>query len=104
MAMNMRLARARGMALIEAAIVMPLIFLLVFGVIEYGWLFLKAQQISNACRQGARVGIRPSSDAATITSAVQSALRVNGLDTSGYTLTITPSDPTTLAAGAALTV
>ena len=35
----------------------PLIILLVFGVIEYGWMLLKSQDISNAARSGARAGV-----------------------------------------------
>jgi Flp pilus assembly protein TadG len=41
--------------MVEAAIVLPLLLLLTLGVIEYGWLFLNAQWITNAARQGARI-------------------------------------------------
>jgi Flp pilus assembly protein TadG len=96
--------KRRGAAAIETALVLPLVLLVTFGVIEYGWLLLKSQQISNACRHGARIGARYGSSAATITAAVQSSLNTAGLGTSGFTLTLTPSDPMTLASGDALTV
>jgi len=48
----------RGAAAVEAAIILPLLLLITFAVIEYGWLFLKSQQITNAARNGARVAIR----------------------------------------------
>jgi Flp pilus assembly protein TadG len=44
----------RGVSIVELAIVTPLLLLLIFGVIEYAWLFLKASGISNAAREGAR--------------------------------------------------
>ena len=49
-------ARQSGLATIEMAMVLPLLMLLTLGVIEYGWMFLKSQQITNAARQGARAG------------------------------------------------
>ena len=35
------------------------VLLFTFGAIKYGWLFLKAQQITNAARQGARMATLP---------------------------------------------
>jgi len=45
----------RGAAMVEMAIVLVLLLMLSLGVIEYGWLFLTMQRITNAARQGARV-------------------------------------------------
>jgi len=38
----------------ELVLLMPLLLILVFGVIEYGWMFLKASEIADAARRGAR--------------------------------------------------
>ena len=54
-----QLHRRDGLAVVEMAIVLPLLILLTFGMIEYGWLFLRSQEISNAARQGARIGVWP---------------------------------------------
>ena len=43
----------------EAALILPLLLLLVFGVIEYSWMFWKASDISSAARRGARAAIVP---------------------------------------------
>ena len=51
----------RGAAAVEMAIVLPLLLMLTLGAIRYGWLFLKAQQITNAARYGARIAILPNS-------------------------------------------
>ena len=94
----------RGAALMEAAIVLPLVLLLLFGVIEYGWLFLKSQQINNACREGARVGVRHGSVGADVTSAVQNSLQAVGLESSAYSITMSPGDPGTIDRGDPFTV
>ena len=52
-------SRQRGVALVETAIVISLIITLTMGMIEYGWMFLKAQQINNAARHGVRQAILP---------------------------------------------
>ena len=49
--------RYRGLAVVEAAIVFPLLLMITLGAIEYGWLFLKAHQLANAARSGARVAV-----------------------------------------------
>ncbi len=46
----------RGAALVEAALVFPLLVLLVFGSIEYGLIFRDENNITTAARAGARVG------------------------------------------------
>ncbi len=47
----------RGAAAVEFAIVLPLLFVLLFGIIEFGILFYNYQVITNASREGARAGI-----------------------------------------------
>ena len=98
------LIQRRGIALTELAIVLPLLLTVTFGVMEYGWMFLKAHQVANAALQGARVGARPDATAATITTAVNSAMSSAGIPAAAYTTTITPNNPTTLSAGQQLRV
>jgi Flp pilus assembly protein TadG len=50
----------KGAALIEFAIVLPLLLLLVFGIIEFGVLLYNKQVITNASREGARAAINTS--------------------------------------------
>jgi len=47
----------RGGALVEFAIVLPLLLILVFGIIEFGLLLYNQAVITNASREGARAGI-----------------------------------------------
>ncbi|OQY25064.1 MAG: hypothetical protein B6I37_02335 [Desulfobacteraceae bacterium 4572_35.2] len=46
-----------GAALVEFAIVLPLLLLLLVGMIEFGLLFYNKQVLTNASREGARAGI-----------------------------------------------
>jgi Flp pilus assembly protein TadG len=43
-----------GLAIVETAIVFPILLLITLGVIHFAWLFLKAHQITAIARDGAR--------------------------------------------------
>jgi len=47
----------RGAAAVEFAVVAPLFFLLVFGMIEFGRMVMIQQILTNASREGARVAV-----------------------------------------------
>ncbi len=53
----------RGVALVEAAIVTPLLLGLIFGIIEFGFVFKDKLTVSNASRAGARAGSAAGSNA-----------------------------------------
>jgi len=63
--------RRRGTAAVEAALMMPLIMLMTFALIKYGWLYVKVQQINNAARHGARVAARADSNVGTIDTEIE---------------------------------
>ncbi len=44
-----------GSALVEFAIVFPLLVFLVFGIMEAGWAFSQSVEVRNAAREGARL-------------------------------------------------
>lgn len=52
-----RQPRSRGQALVEFALVAPIFFLLLFGIIEAGRFILYYQTLNNATREGARYAI-----------------------------------------------
>jgi len=49
--------KERGASLVEFAVVLPLLILLVFGIMEAGWLFAQQVEIRNAAREGARLAV-----------------------------------------------
>ncbi len=98
-------SRSEGIVLVELAIVLPLLLMLTFGIIEYGWLFLKAQQVTNAARQGARVGATPDATNADVENAVSTVLTAAGMGGSGYSLAYQPAgDVGSLDTGTTFTV
>lgn len=46
-----------GAALVEMALVMPLLVLLLFGIMEAGWAFSQSVEVRNAAREGARLAV-----------------------------------------------
>ena len=47
----------RGVTALEFTIIAPLVFVLIFGMIEFGCYFYDRALITNACREGARAGV-----------------------------------------------
>lgn len=57
-----RLSCARGVAMVEFALVAPLMLLILFGIIAYGGYFWRAhalQQLANDAARGAIAGLTP---------------------------------------------
>jgi len=77
-----------GQALVEMALVLPLFFLLLFGVIEMGRVGYAYITVSNAARAGGRVATIGAADS-EITSSVQNA--ATSLDPASLTINITPN-------------
>lgn len=96
--------KRRGLAAVEMAIVLPLLLLLTFGILEYGWMFYKVGQVNDAARRGARVAVRSDAKSADVTNAVTTDLSNCGLAGSGYTLAINPGDVSAVPTGQLISV
>ena len=94
----------RGAAAVEFAIVAPVFFLMVFGMIEFGRALMVQQVLTNASREGARVGVldSPTPTRDQVLSTVNTYLQSAGI--SGSTVTINPTEPTTAGYGMPVTV
>jgi Flp pilus assembly protein TadG len=94
----------RGAAAVEFAIVAPVFFMMVFGMIELGRAIMVQQILTNAAREGVRVGVldSPTPTASVVTTTVTNYLQKAGI--AGATVTIDPSEPTTAGYGAPVTV
>ncbi len=84
-------AARRGLSLVEAAIVLPLLILLTFAVMEYGWMFYKVSAVNNAARHGARTAALAGGTDALARSRVLAAMSAAGMTIPGGNVTITPS-------------
>ena len=60
--------RERGQAVIEMALTLPLLLLIVLGIFDFGLMFQKYEVVTNAAREGARVGVLPDYTPATATN------------------------------------
>jgi uncharacterized protein (UPF0333 family) len=85
--MSFQLRDNRGQALLEFALVLPVLLLLVFGIIEFGLIFFDNLVITQAAREGARVGVVGGSDAEIIETIEYSAA---SLDQSRLQIEIEP--------------
>jgi hypothetical protein len=47
----------KGVSVLEFAIILPLLLVILFGIIEFGFLMYNQQVITNAAREGARYGV-----------------------------------------------
>ena len=69
-----------GAALIEFAIVLPLMLLVLFGTIDFGLLFQRYQVVTNAAREGARIAVLPDYSDADAEARVTEFLTAGGLN------------------------
>ncbi|NMC19699.1 MAG: pilus assembly protein [Thermogutta sp.] len=80
-----------GVAAVEFAVVAPLFFLLLLGMIEFGRMVMVQQVITNASREGARLGVLDGTTTTEITNAVEAYLASGGVRNA--TVTVTPDPP-----------
>ncbi|MGN0547583.1 MAG: TadE/TadG family type IV pilus assembly protein [Acutalibacteraceae bacterium] len=52
--MKKKLKNENGQAMVEFALVLPILLFVVCGIIDFGWLFYNQLSLDNACREGAR--------------------------------------------------
>ncbi|MGE5612104.1 MAG: TadE/TadG family type IV pilus assembly protein [Bacillota bacterium] len=82
----------RGAVLIEAVIVLPLLLLLLFGIIEFGYCFYVLHTMKGAAWAGVRVAITPNTNEADATARLHAAIgglmQNAGIATGEYTTAI----------------
>ncbi len=79
----------QGVAAVEFAVLAPLLFLLIFGMIEFGRMVMVQQILTNASREGARRGILEQATATEVNSVVVDYLTNSSV--AGATVTISPA-------------
>ena len=80
--------RRPGTAVVELAVVLPLLTLLLVGVWELGRMVQVKQVLSNAAREGARRAATGTRSVADVDAAVKSYLAGAGFNTTGYTVKV----------------
>ena len=92
----------RGAAVVEFAIVAPLLVLLIFGIIEVGRLVMVQQILTNASREGARRAVLEHATAAEVQTVADNYLSNSSI--SGATVTVDPIPLSSLGFGESVTV
>ncbi len=74
--MKMMRRSESGMAILETAIVLPVLLLVVFAIVELGLAFARLQVVQNAAREGARAAVlfRTDCTPTKVTTAVNQAV------------------------------
>lgn len=83
--------RRAGAAAVEFAIVAPVFFLVVLGIIEFGRMVMVQQVITNAAREGARIAVLDSATSDRVTTRVNSYMEA--ADLPNGTVIVTPGNP-----------
>lgn len=95
----------RGAAAVEFAIIAPLFFLLIFGLIEFGRMVMVQQIITNASREGARIAVLDGTTKQEVQAAVMNYLqsaRIYGV--SPEDIPVDPDPPNAAGYGEPVTV
>lgn len=83
-----RSKRRSAAASVEFAVVAPIFFLLVLGMVEVGRGLMVQHLLLNAARQGCRIGILPSNGNTQISSAVADTLAPAGITAQNVSVTV----------------
>ncbi len=81
--------KRRAAAIVEFAVVLPLLLTILFGIIEYGWVFMVRQTLQTAAREGCRLAVLQTSVApyTNVLTRVSNVMGPTGLST--YTVSMT---------------
>ena len=99
---NRFLASEHGAESAESVVALPLIVIVIFTGLEYGWLALRSLQVDAAARAGARQASMAGMAVGSVEEAVGESLRRSGI--SGGTVVISPADPGEAEAGDVVSV
>ncbi|MBP7933234.1 MAG: pilus assembly protein [Phycisphaerae bacterium] len=86
-----RPAARRGGAVVEMAVVTPLLLLMLFGIIEFGYIFMMENSLTNATREACRTATLPGSTDTDIRSRFQQAIASTGLTVTDSMIIIEPA-------------
>jgi Flp pilus assembly protein TadG len=88
-----RLRRERGAELIEMAMVTPILLMIIAGIFDFGMMFRAWEIVTNAAREGARIGTLPGYTAQDIDARVEQYMAVSGVTTTCDLDEPAPGDP-----------
>jgi Flp pilus assembly protein TadG len=87
---------------VEFAVVAPLFFLLIFGMIEFGRMVMVQQVITNGSREGARIAVLDGATTDEVVTTVDNYLQ--NASVVGANVAVTPNPPSSAGYGEPVTV
>jgi Flp pilus assembly protein TadG len=94
----------RGASVLELLLVLPILLMLSFGAVDYGYVMFVKNTLEGAAETGARAGIPPTATNASVTSAVSNVMTAAGLTTYTVSITDTSNNPLNVSGLAAGTM
>ena len=101
-----RLGGEQGTALLETALILPLLLLVSVGIFEFGRAFQTWQILTNAAREGARLAVMPGPVAGAVDTRVRNYLTSGMLDPTAIanaTVIVDPAATVAIGGGATAT-
>ena len=92
----------RGSAAVEFAVVAPLLFAVLLGLVEFGRVMMVEQTLVSSAREACRVAVLPGTSRQDVLDRAAASLGAAGI--SGYTVTMNPDPPSSAAEGSPVTV
>ena len=80
----------RGAAVVEFAVIAPLLFMLIFGMLEFGRLIMVQQVLTNASREGARRAVLEQASAAEVETLVADYLTASSVVGANVNVAVQP--------------
>ncbi len=85
-----RCSQRRGAAVLEMALVLPIFFMVVLGIVEFGRAMMVGQMVTNAAREATRLAIVDGSTNSSVEDWIEEFLENSiGVDAADVTVTIT---------------
>jgi hypothetical protein len=95
----------QGAAVVEFAVIAPVFFLVVLGMIEIGRAVMVEQVLTNASREGARAAVLDGATATDVKNQVVDYMKKGGIPAATTDMvTLTPADPASATNGTPVTV
>jgi len=100
-----RIRRPRGGgSVMEMMLLLPILFMLSFGLVDYGYYFYLKTTFQAAAAAGVRASAPATATNSTVTGVISTMLTGAGLPVGNYTVTLSPSDISTATSGSTVTV
>ncbi len=107
MKLEKRLRSELGASAVEFALLLPLLMMVLFGIIEFGFALYQQAVLTNASREGSRLGIVqavPAITTAQINAAIDNYLTPAGINPANVTRTIVAGGGTGTPVSVSLTL